>query len=140
MALPVLTYLVGCTGVSYSDDHSKPRVENIDGNYKRVLVTNYGYYLFNWIPLGSGGSTDTSFELFGDNVNLKDAMQTLNDECAKLGATEISDLHVSPSSTCFFTWCPFFGTSMGIYWYKEIQVSATIATGKEALKNGGENE
>ena len=126
-----LSALAGCTGVDQSDAHKAPQIENIDGQYKRVLVTNYGYYLFNWIPLASGGESDGSFEMFSDNVNVEEAMKTLNSECEKLGSTELADLQVQNTSTCFFKWSPFFGSTFGIYWYKEVQVSATINTDAE---------
>lgn len=135
-----LSALAGCTGVDQSGAHNAPKIENIDGQYKRVLVTNYGYYLFNWIPLASGGESDGSFDMFSDNVNVEDAMKTLNSECEKLGSTELADLQVQNTSTCFFKWSPFFGSTFGIYWYKEVQVSATINTGVEepAIETGKE--
>lgn len=135
-----LSALAGCTSVNESEAHKAPQIENIDGQYKRVLVTNYGYYLFNWIPLASGGEGDGSFDMFSDNVNVEDAMKTLNSECEKLGSTELADLQIQNTSTCFFKWSPFFGSTFGIYWYKEVQVSATINTGveKPAIETGKE--
>ena len=117
-----------CTGVDSSKPHQVPRIENLDGPYKRVLVTNYGYYLFNWIPLASGGGSDGSFSVFSDRVNVAEAMKTLNAECAKAGATEISGVQADETSTCFFKWSPIFSSTFGIYWYREIQISATINT------------
>ena len=82
-----LSALAGCTGVDQSGAHNAPKIENIDGQYKRVLVTNYGYYLFNWIPLASGGESDGSFDMFSDNVNVEDAMTVIDSEVNSLEAT-----------------------------------------------------
>lgn len=116
----------GCTGVNYSEPHEGAIVENADGKYKRILITNYGYYLFNAIPLGSGGHEDDSFSLFSDNVSLETAMEIFNAECEKYNVTEVSDLQVQRTETSFFSWAPL-GTTLGIYWYKEIQISATVS-------------
>lgn len=118
--------LCGCTSVNYSASHKKGTVESIDGAYKRILITNYGYYLFNSIPLGSGGDAEDSFSLFTDNVNLNAAMDMFNAECKKNNVTEVSDLQVEKTETCYFSWAPW-GTTLGIYWYKEIQISATVS-------------
>lgn len=127
LVVPLLSVLLsGCTGVNYSEPHQAGLIENLDGKYKRILVTNYGYYLFNAIPLGSGGHTDDSFSLLSDNVSLDAAMKTFNAECEKYNVTEVADLLVEKNETSFFSWAPL-GTTLGIYWYREIQVSATVS-------------
>lgn len=131
LALPLSVALSGCTGVNYSEPHQAGMVESLDGEYKRILVTNYGYYLFNTIPLGSGGHTNDSFSLLSDNVSLDAAMKTFKAECEKYNVTEVADLQVERSETSFFSWAPL-GTTLGIYWYKEIQISATVATNDSA--------
>lgn len=125
-ALALCFALSGCTNINYSEAHQTGGIENIDDQYKRILVTNYGYYLFNTIPLGSGGHSDESFSLFSDNVGLDAAMATFNAECEKNNVTEISDLQVQRTETSFFSWAPL-GTTLGIYWYREIQISATVS-------------
>ena len=122
----ILAFVIqSCTGISYSEPQQKPMVSTINGTSQQIMITNYGYYLFNCIPLGSGGNANNSFELFSDKVSLKEVMNSFNEQCKELGVSEFSNLQTEKSSTCFFDWCPFVST-FGIYWYKEIQLSATI--------------
>ncbi len=130
--------LTSCTGVTHSQRQETPKISGIDKNAEQIMITNYGYYLFNCIPLGSGSTENNSFELFSDKVNLNSAMQTFNNECERLGATQIANLQAEKNSTCFFSWCSI-GTTLGIYWYKEIQVSGTINSTKENLETSNEN-
>ena len=121
-----LSCICGCTSITYTESDASPEIKGGNGIYRQILISNYGYYLFNCIPLGCGGLSDGSFELFSDNVNLDKAMQTLKDECAKDNADAFSNIQVSQTSTCIFSWVPYLGSTLGIYWFKEIQISAAI--------------
>ena len=117
--------LQACTGISYTSQQQTPNISGINGTSQQIMITNYGYYLFNCIPLCSGGSSNNSFELFSDKVSLKEVMNSFNEQCKELKVSEFSNLQTEKNSTCFFDWCPVTST-FGIYWYKEIQLSATI--------------
>lgn len=121
-----LILLASCTSISTTSPQESPKILGMDGQTKQIMITNYGYYLFNCIPLASGSNADGSFEFFSDKVNLKDAMKSLNDECQKLGTTQVSNVQTEKTSTCFFDWSPLFSSTFGIYWFKEIQLSASI--------------
>ena len=117
--------LCSCTTITSSTPQEDPKISDINANAEQIMITNYGYYLFNCIPLGSGSNTNNSFTLFSDKVNLTETMKTFNDECKKRKVSEFSNMQVEKNSTCFFSWSPIT-TTLGIYWYKEIQLSATI--------------
>lgn len=128
--------IFGCTGVSTTENASAPRVANIDARQTRQIVaTNYGYYLFNWIPIFSGGEDENSFAMFSDNVNLAAAMHTFNKKCRELNVEKVCDIQTDGNSTCYFSWIPYFGTTFGLYWYKEIQVSAVVAQAENKADN-----
>lgn len=122
----VLSCICGCTSITYTEADASPEIKGGSGPCRQILISNYGYYLFNCLPLGCGGLSDGSFELFSDNVNLDKAMRTLKDECAKFKSESFSNVQVSQTSTCIFSWVPYLGTTLGIYWFKEIQISAAI--------------
>ncbi len=132
--LVVLSLIVAsCASVSQSEKSVTPKISDIDGTSKRVLVTNYGYYLFNCIPILSGGRADGEFELFADNVNQTKTMEIFKKTCEQLGATEISNIQNETTSTCFFNWAPF-ETTFGLYWYRESQISASLKVPSENSK------
>lgn len=120
----LLAALCGCTSVSYTDAYSADG--SADKNAKQVLITNYGYYLFNSVPLFSGGLEDGSFSLFHKNINLDRTMGILKDECQRLNVKKVDDIQFEENSTCFFGWVPYIGTTLGIYWFKEVQISAVL--------------
>ena len=124
-------FLSSCTGISHTDAQTKPEISGIDEKAEQIMITNYGYYLFNWIPLGSGSNTNNSFTLFSDKVNLTETMRSFNEECKKRGVKEFANLQTEQTSTCFFDWCPI-STTLGIYWYRDVQLSATIHLDKES--------
>ncbi|MBO6103153.1 MAG: hypothetical protein J6P03_07885 [Opitutales bacterium] len=125
---PLILALCACTSVSYTD----ARAENgsVKPNAKQVLITNYGYYLFNCVPLFSGGGSDGSFSLFSNNIKLDKTMNILKDECERLGVKKVSDIQFDENSTCFFSWVEVIGTTLGIYWYKDVQLSAVLYSDK----------
>lgn len=139
ISLLIIVLLASCTGINKTPPQSKLKIVNLTDDTQQILITNYGYYLFNWIPLGCGGVEDGSFSLFSDHVNLQSAMQSFNEECKKLGVKDISNLQAKPFSTCFFSWVPYVGTSFGIYWYKEIQVSGVISVSPSKKDSQDEN-
>lgn len=136
-------FAAGCTGVSSTSayDTDSDGVSTVSAGAQadvserragmqktQIMVTNYGYYLFNCIPLFSGGIEPDSFELFSDRVNVNSAMQTLKIKCEEMNAARICDVQSTKTSTCCLSWVPYIGTTLGIYWYKEVQISAVVST------------
>ena len=127
LTIPFLL-LASCTSVSTTSPQSSPKISGQNGQSQQIMITNYGYYLFNCIPLASGSYADGSFEMFSDRVDTPSVMKSFNDQCKELGVTKISNVQIEKTSTCFFDWAPIFSSTFGIYWYKEIQLSASINT------------
>lgn len=92
---------------------------------EQVFISNYGYYLFGSIPLFTGNETGTGTTFFSDGATLDKTQKYLSEladaECAAV-------VHVQPMvhSTCSFSAIPIFGTTFGLFWYKEVQLSATL--------------
>lgn len=92
---------------------------------EQVFISNYGYYLFGSIPLFTGNETGTGTTFFSDGATLDKTQKYLSELADKEGAAVV---HVQPMvhSTCGFSAIPIFGTTFGLFWYKEVQLSATL--------------
>ncbi|MBQ8570444.1 MAG: hypothetical protein IJ444_02910 [Kiritimatiellae bacterium] len=92
---------------------------------EQVFISNYGYYLFGSIPLFTGNETGTGTTFFSDGATLDKTQKYLSELADKEGAAVV---HVQPMvhSTCSFSAIPIFGTTFGLFWYKEVQLSATL--------------
>lgn len=95
---------------------------------EHVIVENYGWYLFNTVPLITGdtaGDTRGSMSFFSDEVTL-DKLQHNLMLYAKEKGYRCADLTVDYNATCMLSMVPYVGTTFGILWYKELQVSANL--------------
>lgn len=92
---------------------------------EQVLISNYGYYLFGSIPLFTGSETGSGTSFFSDGATLDKTQKYLSDLADKEGAAVV---HIQPmvNSTCSFSAIPIIGSTLGLFWYKEVQLSATI--------------
>lgn len=92
---------------------------------EQVLISNYGYYLFGSIPLFTGSETGSGTSFFYDGATLDKTQKYLSDLADKEGAAVV---HIQPmvNSTCSFSAIPIIGSTLGLFWYKEVQLSATI--------------
>ncbi len=92
---------------------------------EQVFISNYGYYLFGSIPLFTGNETGTGTTFFSDGATLDKTQKYLSELADKEGAAVV---HVQPMvhSTCSFSAIPIVGTTFGLFWYKEVQLSATL--------------
>ena len=95
---------------------------------EHITVSNYGYYLFNLIPICCG-NTDPDSSLatawFSDEVNLPKVQGVLINEVKARGC-QVAEIQPLCQSTCFFSASPFIGNSLGIIWYRDVQVSAVL--------------
>ena len=167
-SVPILLavlFVVGCTGVSSTsaynaDDGGAASVSagaqagsgvgvgeragvlsaSSDMKKTQIMITNYGYYLFNCVPLFSGGIEDGSFALFSDKVNVDSAMRTLKIKCEEMNAARICDVQSTKTSTCCLSWVPYIGTTLGLYCYKEVQISAVVSAAAVDAKIQGEGK
>lgn len=88
-----------------------------------IYVSNYGYYLFKYIPLVAGNlNKPTAIQIpliFRDSVHQDLVIQKLMGQSKELGATTISDLRTTDKSK-WLSWSL-------ILWINEIEVSANAS-------------
>lgn len=132
IVLVVITAVfTGC----YSLDVTKMPGQNATAGEQHIIVSNYGWYLFNTWPIISGNpqaANRASCRLFKNTVRLP-LMQDKLMTYAKQHNTTVSDIQTDYRSTCMISLIPFLqnvainvDTTFGIIWYKEIQISATL--------------
>lgn len=92
---------------------------------EQILISNYGYYLFGFIPLFTGSDTGSGTSFFVDDATLDKTQKYLSKLADEEGAAVV---HIQPkvSSTCSFSVIPMIGSTLGIVWYKDVQLSATM--------------
>ena len=124
-------FFSGCISVEKSRKTVFERlpVEGTPGTpEEHIHVSNYGYYLFNSIPIfcgdaSKGGTGNTVF--FRDDVTLAKMQNVLLEEASRK-SDSIIEIQPKTSSTCFFSVIPYVGNTLGIFWYKEVQISAVM--------------
>jgi len=95
---------------------------------EHIHVSNFGYYLFNCIPIFCGNTaTDHIGETawFSDEVTLPKT-QGIMVEVARNRRCQIAEIQPAVRSTCFFGAIPYVGSTFGLVWYKEVQMSAVL--------------
>lgn len=92
---------------------------------EQVIISNYGYYLFGSIPLFTGSDTGSGTSFFADDATLDKTQKYLSTLADKENSAIV---HIQPmvNSTCSFSAIPVIGSTLGLLWYKEVQLSATI--------------
>ena len=130
--------LSGCLSIEHSggkDMKSLTLVGSRGEPRDHVVITNYGYYLFNLIPLACGNkNAQTAWSpcsFFRDDVTLANAQSILID-AVKSDGCQLSELESTVQSTCFFSFIPYIQNSLGILWYREVQLSAVLVKAPKA--------
>lgn len=98
-----------------------------------VTVSNYGYYLFNVLPIFCGNTTDGRLGntvWFQNHVTLERTQSVLMREI-KPSRPLVTNLMPHSYETCFFSVIPYIGNSLGIVWYKQIDISAILVRPKD---------
>jgi len=139
----VLLSLTGCVSVQRSE-RVVPAGVGILGTpgtpAEHVHVSNFGYYLFNCIPIFCGNTaTDRLGNTiwFSDEVTLTKTQAIMVDE-ARSRNSRLVEIQPTVKSTCFFGSIPYVGTTFGLLWYKEVQMSAVLVRpGTAAPQRGG---
>jgi len=126
-----LALLTGCVSVQRSE-RVTPAGVGILGTQgtpvEHVHVSNFGYYLFNCIPIFCGNTASDRLGntiWFSDEVTLEKTQAIMVDE-ARSRNSSLVELQPNVKSTCFFGSIPYVGTTFGILWYKEVQMSAVL--------------
>lgn len=98
------------------------------GPEEHIVVSNYGYYLFNCIPIFCGNvnpDSSSAISMFSDDVTLEATQKVLIDT-VKARKCRVVSLQPYAKSTCFFSMIPYLGNTLGLVWYKEVQMSAVL--------------
>lgn len=130
-ALALLVSLTGCVSVQRAPKVA-PAGVGILGTQgvpaEHIHVSNFGYYLFNCIPIFCGNTADDrqgNTIWFSDEVTLAKTQSIMVDE-ARNRNCKMTELQPHLKSTCFFSSIPYVGTTFGLLWYKEVQLSAVL--------------
>ncbi len=123
----VLMCLTGCISTEQAAKHAHQ-----DGALRAagtsMHVSNYGYFLFNSIPIVSGDAqAPGEVAWFQDDVTLEHVQRVLVNQ-ADQQKTALIDIAPTLSSTC---WLGF--PTFGLVWYKEVQVSGVIVNPKKQV-------
>ena len=116
----------GCTSVSTDRQFNELALAGMPQKpLAHIHADNFGYYLFNCIPVFVG---DTEYvggcALFEDTVQLDPVLRLVTREARAWNTDRLTNLQTRLSSTCFFSSIPYIGTTLGLVWYREIQISA----------------
>lgn len=101
---------------------------------EHIHVSNFGYYLFNRFPLFCGDTRPGyigSTRWFAGSVDPQSTLEVLQHEL-RYRPGNLCEVQPKEHATCFFSCIPYLGNSLGIIWYKESQVSATLITEPKA--------
>jgi hypothetical protein len=124
----------GCSNVTTAQLAFRDKPMQIQGNegtsIEQVVVENHGWYFFNCIPILSGRFTKEdkdTFEWFSDEVTLEKLQHELVARAKKKNAY-CTNINVFYNATCMLSMIPYVGTSFGILWYKEMQISSDLVS------------
>jgi len=127
----LLVLLTGCVSVQRAAKVA-PGGVTIQGTQgtpvEHVHVSNFGCYLFNCIPICCGNTAAGrrgNAIWFSDEVTLAKTQAIMIDE-VRSRKSQMAELQPQVKSTCFFGTIPYVGTTFGILWFKEVQMSAVL--------------
>lgn len=121
MALSAIMLISSCATYQVSKDFNGQKVEADNSGAVPVAyihAKNYGYYLFNTVPLISGDCEKVdSTSWFTDNVNPENSINLLTKKAKELGATNVTDISSTYRASGMYT--------LWIFWYRGAQSSGT---------------
>ena len=130
-ALALLVLTAGCVSVQKTNRVALAGV-TIQGTAgtptEHIHVSNFGYYLFNCIPICCGNTASDRHGntiWFSDEVTLAKTQDIMLDQVHDRNY-RMTEIQPQTKSTCFFSTIPYVGTTFGILWYKEVQMSAVL--------------
>lgn len=85
----------GCATVNTASDYHGMGVEHGETPIETVEIENVGWFLFKFIPLGSGNPlapNRCSSKLFQNTVTLQNNLEMLEDEMERVNATRVTNL------------------------------------------------
>lgn len=121
VALSAIMLISSCATYQVSKDFNGQKVEADSAGAVPVAyihAKNYGYYLFNAVPLISGDCEKTgNTSWFTDNVNPENSVDLLTKKSKELGATNVTDISSTYRTSGMYT--------LWIFWYRGAQSSGT---------------
>lgn len=126
----------GCVNFQKTNNVALQGLEVLDTKGKPeevVTVSNYGYYLFNVLPIFCGNTVDGRIGntvWFQNHVTLERTQGVLMREIKPMRPL-VTNLQPHAYETCFFSVIPYIGNSLGIVWYKQIDLSAVLVKPKQ---------
>jgi hypothetical protein len=113
--LSVLT--AGCATYEIAKDFNKQKIETTDATpIASIHADNFGYYLFNSIPLITGDTKNVnSFCVFKNTVTVKPVIAMLTEKAKELGATRTTNIKTNVEQTGVI--------GLWIFWYRGVQAS-----------------
>jgi len=130
-AVVLLLLGTGCVNFQKTSNAALYNLEVVGSEGKPqevVTVSNYGYYFFNFLPIFCGNTVDGHLGntvWFQNHVTLERTqgvmLREINDQ-----KPLVTNLQPHSYETCFFSVIPYIGNSLGIIWYKQIDLSAVL--------------
>ena len=120
MAFSAILLVASCATYQVSKDFKKQQVdvESEGTPIAYIHAKNYGYYLFNVVPLISGDCENIgATSWFIDNVNPQNAVDLLTKKAKALGASKTVCLQTTHRESGAYTFW--------IFWYRGSQASGT---------------
>ena len=145
-AISCMLLLEGCYSLETASNAAlrKSDIDRTDTPIEHVMVSNYGWYLFNCIPLVCGNaSADALFpwKLFHDHVNPVILHERLM-RYAKSKKASVKDLIATRDEKIFLE-IPGIGIPVPIPFllcYQEVQISGILVDTKTKPQNAGGKE
>jgi len=130
-AVVLLLLGTGCVNFQKTSNAALYNLEVVGSEGKPqevVTVSNYGYYFFNFLPIFCGNTVDGHLGntvWFQNHVTLERTQGVMLREI-KDQKPLVTNLQPHSYETCFFSVIPYIGNSLGIIWYKQIDLSAVL--------------
>jgi len=137
-----LVLMTGCVSIQQTNK-VVPAGVTIQGTAgtpaEHLHVSNFGYYLFNCIPIFCGNTAEDRLGntiWFSDEVTLAKTQNIMVDH-VRAHNCKMVELQPQVKSTCFLSAVPYVGTTFGILWYKEVQMSAVLVRPNATASTSG---
>ena len=95
LAFFAAAFCAGCATVNFADDYHGMGIEDGEPPIETVEIENTGWFLFRFIPLGSGNPLKpnrVSCNLFSNSVTLQNNLEMLEDEMERVDAKRVANL------------------------------------------------
>jgi len=125
----ILIFFSTCSSIRLSKGENTKNFELTDENpVVHINAEIWGVHMFDEIPLFSGAYVKVGrTKIFSSTATIQNVMTIIENKAKEIGATRIIDI----SSTSISSW----QTPTLIFWYKEVQISATAVRDPQSAKD-----